>query len=85
MKDRLKNTIIANCILLINGSDNKESIFNDLEKLAKSYNLQLRRNGQTPNFIESLTDFVTNGKGYVTTLNTLYNALFFYDVGNNNK
>jgi len=74
---KCKDRIIYNVLVFLDTKNehNKTSAISDIEKLAKFYNIELRKKQKQATLKAALLEFIKMNNGYVDTLPLLYNLL----------
>ena len=74
---KCKDRIIYNVLVFLDTKNehNKTSAISDIEKLAKFYNIELRKKQKQETLKAALLEFIKMNNGYVDTLPLLYNLL----------
>jgi len=74
---KCKDRIIYNVLVFLDTKNehNKTSAISDIEKLAKFYNIGLRKKQKQATLKAALLEFIKMNNGYVDTLPLLYNLL----------
>ena len=74
---KCKDRIIYNVLVFLDTKNehNKTNAISDIEKLAKFYNIELRKKQKQETLKAALLEFIKMNNGYVDTLPLLYNLL----------